>query len=127
MAVKPGNTVKERDSRHWGLGVVRNHLMPDGRLPGSSSSDTVWTGCDGPQAGSRTDRVIRVIGLLSWVLVAVLAVWLHLTRLDGFLEAFPLVLGAKVLVFLWVLFGVSILRPIFAAKSRKPLETTKGA
>lgn len=60
-----------------------------------------------------------MIGAGSWLLVVILAVWLHLTRLDGFVESFPLVLGAKILVFLWVLFGVSLLRPAFIRRSRR--------
>jgi len=66
--------------------------------------------------------VARAIGLFSWILVAFLTVWLHITQLDGFLEAFPWVIGMKVLVFLWVLLGVSLLRPIFTRQSRQSPE-----
>lgn len=92
--------------------------MPSGRLPGSEESETVWTGCDGPAPGSSAEKRARFVGAGSWLLVIVLAVWLHMTRLDGFIEAFPLVVGVKILVFLWVLFGVSLLRPIFMKRSR---------
>ena len=112
----------DKSARRGLLGRIREHLMPSGGLPGAEYSDTVWTGCDGPAPGSGPDRRARVIGAASWVLVLFLAVWLHLTRLDGFIEAFPLVLGVKVLVFLWVLFGVAVLRPVFTARSRQKKE-----
>ncbi|MFZ9669318.1 MAG: hypothetical protein ACO3CR_05635 [Solirubrobacterales bacterium] len=98
--------------------TIREHLMPSGRIPGTEPSDTVWTGCDGPEVGSARDRWATCVGIASWLLVGFLAVWLHLTQLDGFVDAFPLVIGAKVLVFLWVLFGVAVLRPLFLRKSR---------
>ncbi len=98
--------------------AAREHLLPTGRLPGTEPSETVWTGCDGPEKGSGRDRWAICVGLASWLLVGFLAVWLHLTQFDGFLDAFPLVLGAKVLVFLWVLFGVAVLRPLFLRRSR---------
>lgn len=120
MSGKSDYEIREPAEGNRRFRTFRNHLMPDGGLPGCEASDTVWTGCDGPPAGSWPDRRARSIGLLSWILVAVLAVWLHLTRLDGFLEAFPLVLGAKILVFLWVLFGVSLLRPVFTRRARRP-------
>ena len=107
------------EARRGPFGRVREHLMPSGRLPGAERSGTVWTGCDGPAPGSRPDRRAKLVGLASWVLVAVLAVWLHMTQLDGFIEAFPFVLGAKVAVFLWVLFGVAVLRPVFLARSKR--------
>lgn len=113
-----GNALDKSDRRGF-LSRIREHLMPSGGLPGAEYSDTVWTGCDGPAPDSGPDRRARAIGLASWVLVVFLAVWLHLTQLDGFIEAFPLVLGAKVLVFLWVLFGVAVLRPVFTARSRQ--------
>lgn len=109
----------EGSARRGLLSRIREHLMPSGGLPGAEFSATVWTGCDGPAPGSGPDRRARAIGFASWLLVAFLAVWLHLTRLDGFIEAFPLVLGAKILVFLWVLFGVAVLRPLFTARSRR--------
>lgn len=98
--------------------AAREHLLPTGRLPGTEPSETVWTGCDGPEKGSGRDRWAICVGLASWLLVGFLAVWLHLTQFDGFIDAFPLVLGAKVLVFLWVLFGVAVLRPLFLRRSR---------
>jgi len=109
------------------VSAVREHLMPSGRLPGADESETVWTGCDGPARGSSAEKRARFIGAGSWLLVIVLAVWLHLTRLDGFIEAFPLVLGVKILVFLWVLFGVSLLRPIFIRRSRHQRSGGAGA
>ena len=109
------------------LGAVREHLLPRGRLEGLEPSETVWTGCDGPAPDSWTTRRVMAIGIFSWILVAVLAVWLHMTRLDGFLDAFPLVLGAKILVFLWVLFGVSVLRPVFVRRSRTAKEPSREA
>lgn len=117
----------DKSARRGLLSRIREHLMPSGGLPGAEYSDTVWTGCDGPAPGSGPDRRARVIGAASWVLVLFLAVWLHLTRLDGFIEAFPLVLGVKVLVFLWVLFGVAVLRPVFTARSRQKKEKREEA
>lgn len=100
--------------------AIKEHLMPSGRVPGTEPSDTVWTGCDGPAKGSARDRWALCVGIASWLLVGFLAVWLHLTQFDGFVNAFPLVIGAKVLVFLWVLFGVAVLRPLFLRRSRGP-------
>lgn len=60
-----------------------------------------------------------MIGLLSWTLMLGLAIWLHVTALDDFFAAFPYVIGAKLLVFAWVLFGVGILRPLFIRRSRR--------
>lgn len=94
--------------------------MPSGSLPGTANSENVWTGCDGPAPGSSADQRAKFIGAGSWLLVGVLAIWLHATQIDGFIEAFPLVLGLKLLIFLWVLFGVSLLRPLFIARSRSP-------
>lgn len=100
------------------LRLLGEHLLPSGELPGSARSGTVWTGCDGPPKHSWADRRARVVGLLSWILIAFLTVWLHVTDLEGFTDSFPYVFGAKVLVFLWVLFGVGLLRPIFTRRSR---------
>ena len=100
------------------LGAVSEHLLPSGKVPGSEPSETVWTGCDGPPPGSWSDRRAKFVGLLSWLLVGFLAVWLHITDFDGFVDSLPYVVGVKVLVFVWVLFGISILRPIFTRRAR---------
>ena len=110
----------EEGGKRGPIGAIREHLLPSGRVPGMEISDTVWTGCDGPERGSARDRWAKCVGIASWLLVGFLAVWLHLTQFDGFVDAFPLVLGAKVLVFLWVLFGVAVLRPLFLRRSRGP-------
>lgn len=99
------------------IGAAVEHLLPSGNVPGSEPSETVWTGCDGPPAGSWPDRRAKAIGIVSWLLVGVLAVWLHVTDLDGFFSSFPYVIGTKILIFIWVLVGVSILRPIFTRRA----------
>lgn len=100
------------------IGVISEHLMPSGNLPGTERSETIWTGSEGPPPGSWANRRAIVIGVLSWILVTALTVWLHLVDFDDFVSSFPYVLGAKLLVFAWVLFGVTILRPIFLRRSR---------
>ncbi len=110
----------DREGRSGPISAAREHLMPSGKLPGTESSETVWTGCDGPGPDSGADQRAKFIGAGSWLLVGGLAIWLHVTQLDSFVEAFPLVLGLKLLVFLWVLFGVSLLRPLFIARSKSP-------
>ena len=100
------------------FGAAAEHLLPSGSVPGTSASETVWTGCDGPPRGSWADRRAKVIGFLSWMLVGALAIWLHVTDLDGFVNSFPYVVGTKILIFIWVLVGVSILRPIFTRRAR---------
>ncbi|MFM8527263.1 MAG: hypothetical protein ACKOPI_00135 [bacterium] len=98
---------------------MSEHLLPKGTLPGTRASSTIWTGCEGPRSGSWADRRALLVGLLSWVLLLSLAIWLHVTALDDFFAAFPYVIGAKILVFVWVLFGVSVLRPLFMRRSRQ--------
>lgn len=107
---KPGRRV---------LGPVGEHLLPSGTVPGAEPSETVWTGCDGPPGGSWSDRRAKLAGLLSWLLVGFLAIWLHVTDFGGFVDSLPYVLGAKVLVFVWVLFGISLLRPLFTRRARE--------
>lgn len=120
-------------TRKGTVGGIRNpfrllgeHLLPSGELPGSKQSKTVWTGCDGPPRRSWADRRARIVGLFSWILVGFLTVWLHVTDLGGFTDSFPYVFGAKVLVFAWVLFGVSILRPLFIRRSTEPVSYSEG-
>lgn len=98
--------------------AVKERLVPSGRVPGTEPSETVWTGCDGPAEGSWSDRRAKVAGALSWLLVGTLAIWLHVTDFDGFVGSFPYVVGTKILVFVWVLLGISILRPIFTRRAR---------
>jgi len=100
------------------FGAAAEHLLPSGDVPGTRASETVWTGCDGPPEGSWPDRRAKVVGFLSWVLVGALTVWLHVTDFQGFVDSFPYVIGTKILVFIWVLVGVSLLRPIFTRRAR---------
>ncbi len=101
------------------FGPLSEHLLPSGRVPGSEPSETVWTGCDGPPPGSWSDRRARFAGFSSWLLVGFLTVWLHVTDFGGFVDSLPYVLGTKILIFIWVLFGISVLRPIFTRRARE--------
>lgn len=108
---------KKRESSRRS-GVIAHHLLPDGDLPGSARSENIWTGAEGPGPGTWADRRAKATGVFSWLLVGSLAVWLHLIDIDDFISAFPILLAVKVLIFIWVLFGVGILRPIFTRFSR---------
>lgn len=100
------------------VNAAARRLFPSGDVPGTAASETVWTGCDGPPEGSWSDRRAKIVGIFSWLLVGTLAVWLHVTDFQGFVDSFPYVVGTKVLIFVWVLVGVTFLRPIFTRRAR---------